>query len=60
MVHILGNCALILGLAGLAIVGFLRVLDDLLFRDVFGIPSWPNGVRAVESAEDARLSGPPP
>jgi len=49
-------CILIIGLAGLLIVGLLRVIRDLLSRDVFAAPSSPNEEHE-EIAEDASHSG---
>jgi hypothetical protein len=55
--HLLGNCILIFGLAAFVIIGFLSVAIDLLSRDVFDASSWSNDERALEIAEDTRLSG---
>jgi len=40
--HLLGNCVLIFGLAALVIIGFLRVVRDLMSRDIFEAPSSSN------------------
>ena len=37
--HILGICALVLGLAALLIMGFLNVVQALLSRSIFEAPS---------------------
>jgi len=47
-----------IGLAILLIVGLLSLVKDLLSRSVFAAPSSPNEEHGVETAEDARLSGP--
>jgi hypothetical protein len=40
--HLLGTCLLIIGLAALVIIGFLRVAQDLLSRSIFDAPSLSN------------------
>jgi hypothetical protein len=54
--HLLGNCVMILGLAALAIIGFLRVVKDLLSKNIFEAPSSSNEEWALETPEDAMLS----
>jgi len=51
------SCVLLIGLSVLLIVGLLRVIQDLISRDVFAAPSSPNEEHEA-IAEDARLSGP--
>jgi hypothetical protein len=55
--HVFVSFVLITGLSVLLIVGLLRVIRDLLSRDVFAAPSSPNEAHE-EIAEDAMLSGP--
>jgi hypothetical protein len=46
--HILGICALVLGLAALLIMGFLNVVQALLSRSIFEAPSCADDARSGE------------
>jgi hypothetical protein len=43
--HFLGICALIVGLPAFVIIGFLRVVVDLLSNDIFASPVLSNEAR---------------
>jgi hypothetical protein len=40
--HVLAACALVIGLPGLLILGFLEVAGNLLSRNVIDAPTLPN------------------
>lgn len=44
--HLLGICALVIGLAALLIIGFLDVAQHLVSRAVFAAPSESNEERS--------------
>jgi hypothetical protein len=51
--HILGICALVLGLAALLIMGFLNVVQALLSRSIFEAPSYADDARSGETSAGA-------
>jgi hypothetical protein len=53
VMHTLGICAMVFGLAALLIVGFLNIVQDLLSRSVFEAPSRSSESFAIRLVQPA-------